>query len=116
MGRLIDEDSVLKVVEHFTGYLDEDMITRIKIAIKKDVPDAAEVVTGVSTSNVTNELFRIYPEAKDKVKSEVLQSIASQMYSRGDITIKEISDPWRGITAFTGQVLVVHRIEGDEDG
>lgn len=36
--RYVNDDDVLKVVNRFIGYLDEDMIERIKIAIKKDVP------------------------------------------------------------------------------
>lgn len=36
--RLIDADKVNETIDRFIGYLDEDMILRIKIAIKKDVP------------------------------------------------------------------------------
>lgn len=43
--RLIDEDKVISVIERFIGYLDEDMIERIKIAIKKSVPTAAGELT-----------------------------------------------------------------------
>lgn len=43
--RLIDEDKVISVIERFIGYIDEDMIERIKIAIKKSVPTAASELT-----------------------------------------------------------------------
>lgn len=42
--RFIDEDQVICVIERFIGYIDEDMIERIKIAIKK-VPTAAGELT-----------------------------------------------------------------------
>lgn len=42
--RFIDEDQVISVIERFIGYIDEDMIERIKIAIKK-VPTAAAELT-----------------------------------------------------------------------
>lgn len=35
MGRTLNEDDVLKEIDRWIGYLDEDMITRIKIGIKK---------------------------------------------------------------------------------
>ena len=39
MGRTLDEDDVLKEIDRWIGYLDEDMITRIKISIEK-IPSA----------------------------------------------------------------------------
>ena len=42
--RFIDEDQVISVIERFIGYIDEDMIERIKVAIKK-VPTAAGDLT-----------------------------------------------------------------------
>ena len=44
MGRLLDEDDVLKEIDRWNGYLDEDMITRIKIGIKKLPPAQPEMV------------------------------------------------------------------------
>lgn len=35
MGRIIEEDAVLNEIGRWIGYLDEDMIERIKIGIKK---------------------------------------------------------------------------------
>lgn len=35
MGRILDENAVLKEIGRWIGYLDEDMIERIKIGIKK---------------------------------------------------------------------------------
>lgn len=42
--RLIDEDKVISVIDRFIGYIDEDTIERIKIAIKK-VPTAYSELT-----------------------------------------------------------------------
>lgn len=41
MGRILDEDFVLKEIGRWIGYLDEDMIERIKIGIKK-LPEAQQ--------------------------------------------------------------------------
>ena len=41
MGRTLDEDVVLKEIGRWIGYLDEDMIERIKIGIKK-LPEAQQ--------------------------------------------------------------------------
>ena len=35
MRKTLNEDDVLKEIDRWIGYLDEDMITRIKIGIKK---------------------------------------------------------------------------------
>lgn len=35
MSKTLNEDDVLKEIDRWIGYLDEDMITRIKIGIKK---------------------------------------------------------------------------------
>lgn len=35
MSRTLNEDDVLKEIDRWIGYLDEDMITRIKISIRK---------------------------------------------------------------------------------
>lgn len=35
MRKILNEDDVLKEIDRWIGYLDEDMITRIKIGIKK---------------------------------------------------------------------------------
>lgn len=41
-GRLIDENDVLNVIERFLGYLDEDIIYRIKYAITHHIPTVIE--------------------------------------------------------------------------
>ena len=41
MGRTLDEDAVLKEIGRWIGYLDEDMIERIEIGIKK-LPEAQQ--------------------------------------------------------------------------
>lgn len=41
MGRILDENAVLKEIGRWIGYLDEDMIERIKIGIKK-LPEAQQ--------------------------------------------------------------------------
>ena len=41
MGRTLDEDVVLKEIGRWIGYLDEDMIERIKIGIKR-LPSAQQ--------------------------------------------------------------------------
>ena len=43
MGRILDEDVILKEIGRWIGYLDEDMIERIKIGIKK-LPEAQQWV------------------------------------------------------------------------
>lgn len=45
MGRTLDEDVVLKEIGRWIGYLDEDMIERIKIGIKK-LPEAQQWIPG----------------------------------------------------------------------
>ena len=42
--RLIDEDKVISVIERFIGYLDEDMIGRIKRSIN-NIPTASSELT-----------------------------------------------------------------------
>ena len=49
MGRTLDEDDVLKEIDRWIGYLDEDMITRIKIGIKK-LPSAQPEQRWISVS------------------------------------------------------------------
>lgn len=41
MGRILDEDVVLKEIGRWIGYLDEDMLERIKTGIKK-LPEAQQ--------------------------------------------------------------------------
>ena len=37
-GRLVESNQVAKMIDRWTGYLDEDMIYRIKLALNRDVP------------------------------------------------------------------------------
>lgn len=37
-GRLVESNQVAKMIDRWTGYLDEDMIYRIKFALNRDVP------------------------------------------------------------------------------
>ena len=37
-GRLVGSDQVAKMIDRWIGYLDEDMIYRIKFALNRDVP------------------------------------------------------------------------------
>lgn len=47
MTRLIDADSAAKEISRFVGYLDDDMILRLQIAIKRlPMIDAVPVVHG----------------------------------------------------------------------
>ena len=64
--RLIDEDKVISVIERFIGYLDEDMIERIKIAINKSVPTA--------TSELTVESDPIIKRLRHLLESEYIRS------------------------------------------
>lgn len=41
-GRLIDADKVKENHERWIGYLDEDMITRLNIAVDKHIPTVIE--------------------------------------------------------------------------
>ena len=41
-GRLVDVEKIKNTIGKFIGYLDEDMITRINIAINKEVPTVIE--------------------------------------------------------------------------
>lgn len=43
MSDIVRRDDCLKVIDRFRGYLDEDMIGRIKIALQRDVPKANDV-------------------------------------------------------------------------
>ena len=42
MNDIVKLDDCLKVIDRFIGYLDEDMIGRIKIALQRDVPKVKE--------------------------------------------------------------------------
>lgn len=37
-GRLVESDQVAKMIDRWIGYLGEDMIYRIKLALNRDVP------------------------------------------------------------------------------
>lgn len=64
--RLIDEDKVNLVIDRFIGYLDEDMIKRIKIAINNCVPTA--------TSELTVESDPIIKRLRHLLESEYIRS------------------------------------------
>ncbi len=87
MGRTLDEDVVLKEIGRWIGYLDEDMIERIKIGIKK-LPSAQqwipcktrlpEDLEEVNVTWVNHRPEPYYEFVKDKPFT------ASAVYYKGD--------------------------------
>ena len=55
MGRTLNEDDVLKEIDRWIGYLDEDMITRIKDWDQKTTIRTARTVRGCGEQTNTFE-------------------------------------------------------------
>ena len=75
MGRTLNEDDVLKEIDRWIGYLDEDMITRIKIGIKK--------LSSAQQEPLTDEEQRIFLAAmweEEKVCEEVDRYYGKEPY------------------------------------
>lgn len=64
--RLIDEDKVISVIERFIGYLDEDMIGRIKRSIN-NVPTAASEL-------IVDEVDPLIKRLRHLLESEYIRS------------------------------------------
>lgn len=113
--RLIDADKVNKTIDRFIGYLDEDMILRIKLKIA-GIPTVAEEITGFATARVTNDVVgRFGEKILDDVKQEVIQSIGARLYQEGAITIEKVEDRARQEMVLIGRVNVLKK-EGDKRG
>ena len=113
--RLIDADKVNETIDRFIGYLDEDMILRIKMKIS-GIPTVAEEVTGFATSRVTNDMVeRFGKNILDRVKEEVIQHIGASLYQEGAITIEEVEDRARQEMVLIGRVSVLKK-EGNQHG
>ena len=55
MDRILNEDDVLKEIDRWIGYLDEDMITRIKIGIRK-IPSAQPEYEELTPEEAASEI------------------------------------------------------------
>lgn len=115
--RLLDEKDVINVIKKFIGYLDDDMIERIKIAIKKDVPTAASEVTAFKSDRVTKETIdRFGVIVEQRVKDDVLRSLAYQLNEKGAVTWERVEDLSRMETVYIGRVLAVKKeVNHDSD-
>lgn len=107
--RLIDADEVNKTIDRFIGYLDEDMILRIKWKIS-EIPTVAEEITGFATSRITNDMVeRFGKDILNRVTQEVVQHIGASLYQKGAITIEKVEDRATQEMVLIGRVSVLKK-------
>lgn len=119
MGRTLDEDAVLKEIGRWIGYLDEDMIERIKIGIKK-LPEAQQWIpckvripeeygeyriTWVTSAapgkrfigDAEFEVTGVWDNEHDRFKGEWLLDEYIKNYTDVEVIAwKTLEDPWEG--------------------
>lgn len=74
MRKTLNEDDVLKEIDRWIGYLDEDMITRIKIGIKK-LPSAQPEQSESEYITFWEKRAREYEEMVLKLTDEMARGI-----------------------------------------
>ena len=107
MGRILDEDVVLKEIGRWIGYLDEDMLERIKTGIKK-LPEAQQWIQGKPKKDGeylisgTGHFVPDHVDEPDTVNGVVGIALYSAKWGWLDHKIDPIEaymprpEPWRG--------------------